>query len=87
MKRAFAERWVRSVEEDCLPRLILFGEVSLKRALTEFIAHYHSERPHQGKENLLLFPLAGETDRRSRSVMCREVVTRTIVTQDNYAHP
>jgi hypothetical protein len=38
-------------------RLILFGEASLKRALAAFIAHHHSERPHQGKENLLLFPL------------------------------
>ena len=53
---AFAERWVRSVKEECLSRLILFGEVSLRRALTEFIAHYHSERPHQGKGNVLLFP-------------------------------
>jgi putative transposase len=67
---AFAERWVRSVKQECLSRLILLGEVSLKRALTEFIAHYHSERPHQGKGNVLLFPPAGETDRRSRPVVC-----------------
>ena len=69
---AFAERWVRSVKQECLSRLILFGEISLKRALTEFIAHYHSERPHQGKGNVLLFPPSGETDRRSRSVVCKE---------------
>jgi hypothetical protein len=37
---AFAERWVRSVKEECLSRLILFGEHSLERALTEYIAHY-----------------------------------------------
>ena len=46
---AFAERWVRSVKDECLRELILFGEGSLKRALTEFTEHYHSERPHQGK--------------------------------------
>src|SRR5499426_503855 len=40
----YAERWVRSVREECLSRLILFGERSLRRALSEFIAHYHSER-------------------------------------------
>jgi hypothetical protein len=34
---AFAERWVRSVKEECLSKLILFGESSLRRALTEFI--------------------------------------------------
>jgi len=53
---AFAERWVRSVKEECLSKLILFGERSLKRALHHYEMHYHMERNHQGKENLLLFP-------------------------------
>jgi putative transposase len=52
---AFAERWVRSVKEECLSRLILFGERALWRAIAEFIQHYHFERNHQGKENVLLF--------------------------------
>jgi hypothetical protein len=49
-------RWVRSVKEECLSKLILFGESSLRRALTEFVAHYHSERNHQGKGNSLPSP-------------------------------
>ena len=53
---AYAERWVRSVKEECLSRLILFGERSLKRALHHYELHYHQERNHQGKGNLLLFP-------------------------------
>ena len=53
---AFAERWVRSIKSECLSKLILFGEVSLPRAVTQFITHYHLERPHQGKGNQLLFP-------------------------------
>jgi putative transposase len=53
---AYAERWVRSAKEECLAKLVLFGEASLRRALTEFIDHYHGERNHQGKGNLLLFP-------------------------------
>src|SRR5215210_8734012 len=53
---AFAERWVRSVKQECLSKMILFGEGSLKRALTEFTQHYQSERNHQGKDNALLFP-------------------------------
>jgi len=53
---AFAERWVRSVKEECLSRLIFFGEHSLRRALTEYIDHFHGERNHQGKGNNLLFP-------------------------------
>ena len=42
----FAERWVRSAKQECLSRLILFGERPLSRALTEFNAHYHGERNH-----------------------------------------
>lgn len=53
---AFAERWVRSVKEECLSKLILFGERSLKRALHQYEIHYHQERNHQGKNNMLLFP-------------------------------
>ena len=68
---AFAERWVRSVKEECLSKLILFGECSLRRALTEFIAHYHSERNHQGRSNALLFP-APDKQRPRRSIRCRK---------------
>ena len=50
------ERWVRSIKTECLSKLILFGEASLRRAVTQFIAHYHLERPHQGKGNQLLLP-------------------------------
>ena len=53
---AHAERWVRSVKEECLGKLILFGEGSLRRVLTDFIDHFHCERNHQGKSNVLLFP-------------------------------
>jgi hypothetical protein len=55
---AFAERWVKSVKDDCLSKLILFGETSLRRALREYLIHYHAERNHQGKSNVLLFPTA-----------------------------
>src|SRR6516165_3412053 len=53
---AFAERWVRSVKEEWLSHLILFGECSLRKALLQFQEHYHAERNHQGKNNVLLYP-------------------------------
>jgi transposase InsO family protein len=53
---AYAERWIRSVKEEALSRLILFGERSLQHALKEYAAHYHAERPHQGKGNVVLMP-------------------------------
>ena len=57
---AFAKRWVSSVKQECLSKLILFGEGALRRGLTEYLAHYHGERNHQGKGNLLLFPAKNE---------------------------
>jgi transposase InsO family protein len=53
---AYAERFVRSIREECLDRLILFGERRLLRALDEFAAHYHGERNHQGLGNELITP-------------------------------
>src|SRR5215469_7434844 len=41
---AHAERFVRTIKESCLERMILFGEGSLRRALQEFVRHYHHER-------------------------------------------
>ncbi len=51
----FAERWVQSVKTEALSKMILFGERSLRHVLSEYISHYHVERPHQGKGNVILF--------------------------------
>ena len=48
---AFAERFVRSIKSECLDRMILVGDDSLHRAISEFVAHYHQERAHQGLGN------------------------------------
>jgi putative transposase len=53
---AYAERFVRTIKESCLHRVILFGEPGLRRVLTQFLTHYHSERNHQGLGNKLPFP-------------------------------
>jgi hypothetical protein len=47
---------VRSIREECLDQLILFGERRLIRAIYEFVAHYHRERNHQGFGNRLIAP-------------------------------
>ncbi|MDP6116833.1 MAG: integrase core domain-containing protein [Planctomycetota bacterium] len=53
---ALLERLVRSIKEECLSKLLLFGEGALKKALSEYVQHYHKERNHQGMDNRLLFP-------------------------------
>jgi transposase InsO family protein len=67
---AYAERWVRSVKEEALSRLILFGERSLPHVLQQYTAHYHTERPHQGLGNVVPFP--SKRQRGEGRIGCRE---------------
>jgi len=69
---AYAERWVRSIKEECLSRMILFGEMSLCHVLTQYVEHYHHERNHQGKGNVLLFPTVNQDPAREGPMQCRE---------------
>ena len=69
---AYAERFVRTIKESCLDRMILLGENSLRKSVQEFIAHYHFERNHQGLGNRLIMldsahcQNTGEVGRRER---------------------
>jgi putative transposase len=47
---AFAERWVRSVREECLDHLLIWNEAHLRRVLNEYVRYYNARRPHQGLE-------------------------------------
>jgi hypothetical protein len=69
---AFAERFVRSIMESCLERVILVGEASLRRAVREFVAHDHEERNHQGLGNVLIFPVDDQPSSQDDVVACRE---------------
>ncbi len=53
---AYAERFVRTIKESCLNRMIFFGEDSMRRAISEFMIYYHRERNHQGLGNRLIDP-------------------------------
>jgi transposase InsO family protein len=53
---AYAERFVRSIKNECLRRMIFIGQASLRQAIGEYMAHYHEERNHQGLENRLIRP-------------------------------
>ena len=58
---AYAERFVRTIKESCLERMILFGEESLRTAMYNFVAHYHTERNHQGLANRIISPEPAHT--------------------------
>jgi transposase InsO family protein len=64
----YAERFVRSVKESCLDRLILVGEGSLRKSVREFVEHYHFGRNHQGLDNRLILPGVAPTPGHGRIV-------------------
>lgn len=53
---AHLERFFGSLKSECLRRIIFFGEQSLRKAVQEFVRHYHEERNHQGLENKIIDP-------------------------------
>jgi putative transposase len=68
---AHLERFCRSLKEECLERMILFSESSLRKAVREFLAHYHKERHHQGLGKRLI-ETGHETGRVGGEVQCRK---------------
>jgi putative transposase len=53
---AVAERFVQTAKQECLDHFVVLGEDHLRHLVTEFLRHYHQERPHQGVGNV---PLGG----------------------------
>jgi putative transposase len=60
---------VRTIKESCLDRMILFGEGSLRKAVREFVAHYLTERNHQGLGNRLIISELGGVE--NTEAVCR----------------
>lgn len=67
---AYAERFVRSIKEDCLSKIIPIGERHLRRAIEEYIDHYHLDRNHQGLGNRLIDGATSEVP--ATEVVCHE---------------
>jgi len=74
---AYAERFVRSIRQECLRRVIPLGEQHLRTIVTEYVEHYHLERNHQGLGNELLTPVPANTSA-SGPVKCRERLGGTL---------
>jgi len=53
---AHAERWVRTVREECLDHILITGSSHLKRVLVEYPNYYNTSRPHQGIDNQTPIP-------------------------------
>ncbi len=68
---AHPERFMLSLKSEALDRMIFFGEGSLRKALSEFEAHYHAERNHQGLDNELIDP-GGDVGKTEGTIECHE---------------
>jgi putative transposase len=51
---AFVERFIQTIQVECLNHFLVFGEKHFDYLVREFVEHYHTERPHQGLGNILL---------------------------------
>jgi len=69
---AYAERWVRTVRNECLDKLLIFDEPHLRRVLREYLAYYNSARPHQALAQQTPIPRTISTA--DGSVRCRPVL-------------
>ncbi|MBI3725003.1 IS3 family transposase [bacterium] len=69
----YAERWIRSIRQELLDRIVPLGEGHLRWAIKNYLAHYHAERNHQGLESRIIEPEPGVPSHEGRIVRRRRV--------------
>jgi putative transposase len=69
---AFAERWVRTVRDECLNKLLIINQAHLRRVMREFVTYHNSARPHQGLDQQI--PVSPSAPVTSGPVRCRNVL-------------
>ena len=80
---SFAERWVRSVREECLDHILIINQNHLRSVLKEFVDYYNLHRPHQGINQQ--FPISGPIRSRNGPVRRRNIVG--VIIHDYYRQP
>ena len=73
---AYAERWVRTVREECLDKILILNEGHLRQVLLEYVAYYNDARPHQGLEQRI--PTASSAPAPHGPIRCRDVLSGII---------
>ena len=68
---AFAERWVRSVRNECLDKIIILNQAHLYQIMCEYIDYYNRQRPHQGISQTTPIPFPSQYDGR---IQCQNVL-------------
>jgi putative transposase len=65
---AFVERFIQTIQHECLDKFLIFGETHLDHLCSEFVAHYHEDRPHQSLGNEPILKLKRRDDESSDDV-------------------
>lgn len=69
---AFAERWIRSVREECLDHILILNESHLHRVLREYGEYYNHARPHQSLDQH--FPISGPVSNNGGLIRRRDIL-------------
>jgi putative transposase len=57
---AYAERWIRSIREECLDKLLIINQAHLRHVMREYVGFFNKARPHQGLEQQIPIPLTSQ---------------------------
>ncbi len=61
---------------ECLDHMIFFGEKPLRRAISQYMEHFHEERNHQGLDNVTPFPTSPPAQSESGLIVKSERLAR-----------
>lgn len=67
----YAERFVRTIKDECTNKMLFFGEAHLRYCVEQFCIHYNTERPHRGLDNQMIEPLPQSKD--GKVVLCKRL--------------
>ena len=70
---AYAERWIRSVREECLDKMLVINQAHLRRVMRDYVGFFNTARPHQGIEQRIPVP-AATSCQTNGPVRCRNVL-------------
>ena len=76
---AFVERFIQTLQQECLDYFVVFGEQHMNHLVSEMVAHYHEERPHQAKENDPLMRVSSEPQKKKGNGRKESAATSDVV--------
>ena len=71
-------RFLQAVQQECLDKFIAFGTEHMDLLTSEYVEHYHMERPHQAMGNVPLSGGTSEVNVEGENVSCERLVDRQL---------